>query len=295
MSDLRAQLADRFEARAHPLREASRRWVDHGTVDLAEVTFATTAGAPVRGILCRPKGAQGPLATVLVIHAHGNRYHIGADELMQGRPALARPLGPDLAALGVQSLCLDMPCFGARADMGESATAKAALWRGGSLAGQMLGESVSALDWLIGSGLADAGRIAVFGISMGATLGLWLAAVDLRVRALVQLCCFADYAALISAGSHDLHGIYLTVPGLLTIASNGEIAALIAPRAQFIGWGADDPLTPPAALAPARAAVQAGYAALGGDLALYPQAGVGHSETPAMRDAALCFLARNLV
>jgi dienelactone hydrolase len=290
MSDLRAQLADRFESRAHPLREVSRHWTDQGVIDMAEITFATAAGAPVRGVLCRPKGAQGPLPTVLVIHAHGNRYHIGADELMQGRPALARPLGPDLAALGVQSLCVDMPCFGARADMGESAVAKAALWRGGSLAGQMLGENASALDWLIGSGLADTGLIAVFGISMGATLGLWLAAVDLRVRALVQMCCFADYAALIAAGAHDLHGIYLTVPGLLNIASNGEIAALIAPRAQFIGWGTDDPLTPPAALAPALGEAQAGYGAQGGQLVLYPQAGVGHSETQPMREAALGFV-----
>lgn len=294
MSDLRAQLAERFEARRHPLREVSRSWGSAGGVDLAEITFATAAGEPVRGVLCRPKGALGPLPTVLVMHAHGNRYHIGADEVMHGRPALARPLGPDLAALGVQSLCLDMPCFGARADMGESAMAKAALWHGGSLAGQMVGENASALDWLAGSGLADADRMAVFGISMGATLGLWLAAIDTRVRALVQLCCFADYAALIAAGAHDLHGIYLTVPGLLNIASNGQIAALIAPRAQFIGWGEDDPLTPPIALAPALTAVQAGYVAAGGQLVLYPQAGVGHRETPAMREAALGFLARNL-
>ncbi len=40
---------------------------------------------------------------------------------------------------------------------------------------------------------------------------------------------------------HDLHGIYLTIPGLLEVAGNGEIAGLIAPRPQLICIGDRDP------------------------------------------------------
>jgi hypothetical protein len=288
---LRARLRQMFEAEGHPLRFVSAEAA--GMPSVTRLTFATAAGEPVRGICCRPAGDE-PCAAVLVIHAHGNRYDIGADELMAGRPALHGPIGPALAAMGIASLCLDLPCFGLRAGTTEGAAAKAALWRGRSLAGQMVGECVAALDWLAAQQWVRAERIGVFGISMGATLGYWLAAVDLRVRALVQECCLADFGALIDSGAHDLHGIYLTVPGLLNVASNGVIAGLVAPRAQFIGIGDADPLTPPLAADLALAEVRAAYTAAGGRLVLHREPLTGHVETPAMRAAALAFLMREL-
>jgi dienelactone hydrolase len=290
VTGLRDSLRARFEIGAHPL--SFRAAVPAGP-GLDRLTFATAGGAPVRGFFLRPRGA-GPWPAVLVIHAHGNAYGIGADELMQGRPALAGPLGPALAASGFAALCLDMPCFGARAGVGESAAAKAALWQGRTLAGQMLGESASALDWLAARADVRADRIGLFGLSMGATLGYWLAAVDDRVAALAQECCLADFAALIATGAHDLHGPYLTVPGLLALASNGTIAGLVAPRPQFVGWGEDDPLTPPVALETALAELRAAYARVGGDLVIHREPGIGHQETPAMRRAMLDFLVEHL-
>lgn len=290
---LRRRLADRLEAADHPLREAARSRHEVPGMSVATLGFLTASGEPVRGYFCRPAGAEGALPAVLVIHAHGSRYDIGADELMVGRPALVRPLGVDLAARGIQTLCLDMPCFGERAGLSESAAAKAALWEGRSLAGQMIGECTAALDWLTAEPLVDPTRIGVFGISMGATLGQWLAAIDPRVRALVQECCFADFRSLIASGAHDLHGIYLTVPGLVSLASNGEIAGLVAPRAQFVGWGDRDPLTPPEATRPALQELLSAYAS-GGKLAIHREPDEGHRETPAMRDAALKFLTEAL-
>jgi hypothetical protein len=290
MSDLRAALHRRFEIGEHPLVFRSAVAAAPGVERLG---FTTAAGERVRGFLCLPAGT-GPFPAVLVIHAHGHDYGIGADELIFGRPALQGPPGPALAAAGIAALCLDMPCFGDRRGASESAAAKAALWQGRSLAGQMLGECAAAIDWLSARPGIRADRIGVFGISMGATLGYWLAAVDPRVAALVQDCCLADFAALIASGAHDLHGPYLTVPGLLTLASNGTIAGLMAPRPQFVGIGEDDPLTPPEALAPALAELTAAYAATGGDLVIHREPGVGHRETPAMRRAALAFLGRHL-
>lgn len=290
---MRDRLSALFEIGRHPLVFESAEAVPGGPGwTLERLRFRTRAGEAVRGFLCRPTGEGVPV--VLAIHAHGNRYDIGADELMQGRPALAGPLGPALAERGMASLCLDMPCFGERAGISESAAAKAALWHGRSLAGQMVGECNAALGWLAAQPWVMPGRIGVFGMSMGATLGYWLSAVDPRVRALAQECCLADFAALIEAGAHDLHGIYLTVPGLLDVAANGQIAGMMAPRAQFIGLGDLDPLTTPRAMAVALGQVRAAYAATGGRLVIHREADQGHVETPAMRAAMLDFMGEAL-
>jgi dienelactone hydrolase len=288
------RLRSLFEIGAHPLTLDARQPVPAPQgMALERLTFRTTRGEPVRAFLCRPQIA-GPMPVVLVIHAHGDRYDIGADELIQGRPALTSPPGPALAALGIATLCLDMPCFGDRATEAERAASKRALWAGRSLAGQMLGENAAALDWLAAQDWVRADRIGVFGISMGATLGYWLAAVEPRVAVLAHQCCLADFGAMVASGAHDLHGIYLTVPGLPALAPNGVLAGMVAPRPQFIGIGQRDPLTPPDALAIALAQVRAAYAARGGRLMVHLEPDEGHRETPAMRAAMLAFLSREL-
>lgn len=300
---LRARLATRFETRDHPLVEdaAAACPTTRGPGHVASrLAFGNRRGESVRGFWCRPSGA-GPWPAVLVIHAHGGRHHIGADELLQGRPALHAAPGPAFAARGMASLCLDLPGFGWRAPpegsgaAHEGALAKAALWEGRSLAGQMLGECTAALDWLAAQGDVRGDRLGVFGISMGATLGYWLAAVDPRIRALAHECCLADFRALIASGAHDLHGPYLTVPGLLPLASNGRIAGLVAPRAQFVGLGDADPLTPPSAADLALHELRAAYRRAGGRLVIHREPASGHVETPGMHAAMLEFMAGELL
>lgn len=284
-----------FEIDRHPLRPTAHEIDETGDYARELIEFATLLGETVGGIVTRPKGDD-PFPAILYIHAHGNRHGIGARELLDGRPMLREPLGPVLARLGFVTLAIDMPGFGGRATASESALAKARLWRGRSLAGQMLGELSSALGWLAARPDVNDRRIGAFGISMGATLGYWLAAVDARLSCLAHLCCFADFDRLIESGAHDLHGIYLTVPGLLDIASNGEIAGLIAPRPQLICIGDRDPLTPPTAVDPALASVHAAYAKAGAakKLTILRQADVGHQESPEMRAAVLDFFRRHL-
>lgn len=284
-----------FEIDDHPLDPVSRQEEARDGFVVETLAFRTKDGEAVRGFLTRPASA-GPHPALLYIHAHGGRYEVGADELIAGRPALLSPLGPDFAQAGYVTLMVEMPAFGTRATPGESARAKAALWQGRSLAGRMLGEQAAALSWLAARADVDAARIGVFGLSMGATLGYWLAAVDPRVAAVAHLCCYADFAALISSGAHDLHGIYLTVPGLLAIAGNGEIAGLVAPRPQLIAIGDRDPLTPPDAVDAALAATRAAYAAKGADdrLVVHREPETGHVETAAMRRAVFDFFARFL-
>ena len=289
------RLRDVFEVRDHPLTLVSQKQETREDFVVETLVFATRDGERVRGFVARP-AEPGPHPALLYIHAHGARYAIGADELLDGRRALLSPLGPEFARRGYVTLMIEMPAFCTRAEPSESARAKALLWEGRSLAGQMLGEQAAALAWLAARGDVDPARIGVYGISMGATLGYWLAAVDARISCAAHLCCYADYRALIAAGAHDLHGIYLTIPGLLPIAGNGEIAGLIAPRPQFIAIGDQDPLTPPEAVDIALAETRAAYARAGAAdrLLVHREPETGHVETAPMRDAVLAFFSDNL-
>ena len=289
------QLRAAFEIGAHSLNFVSLETEEADGYVIQRLAFVTGDGEAVRGVLTRPLGS-GPFPAVLYIHAHGDRYDIGADELLDGRPALLGPLGPVFARMGFVTLAIEMPAFGSRAVPDESARAKAALWHGRSVAGQMVAEQQAAFAWLAARDDVIADRIGVFGLSMGATLGYWLAAVEPRVTCVAHLCCYADFDSLIGTGAHDLHGIYLTVPGLLGIAANGEIAGLIAPRPQLIAVGDRDPLTPPAAVDRALAQTWDAYACAGAPaaLTLIREPDTGHVETEAMRAGVLAFFERYL-
>jgi dienelactone hydrolase len=243
----------------------------------------------VRGILTRPFSAEVPLPAILYSHCHGGRYEIGADELLAGHPGVIGALGPEFARQGYVTLAIDMPTFGEREWQHERALAKALLWYGKSLFGQMLSEQAAALTYLASRADVDGSRIGAFGISMGATLSYWLAAVDDRIAATAHLCCYADFGMLISTGAHDGHGTYLTVPGLLAETSIGEIAGLVAPRPQLICVGDLDGFTPPDAVARSFAETRAAYEAAGASdqVRLMHEPSSGHVETMDMRVAVM--------
>lgn len=259
---------------------------------IEELEIDTAAGlAPAT--LLRPGSDAACHPAVLYCHAHGNRYDIGRKELLDGRPALLSPLGPLLASRGFVVLCIDMPGFGGRQHEGsESALAKAALWNGSTLMGKMLSDLRAAFEYLFSRKDVDPARIATLGLSMGATHAYWLAALENRISASAQLCVFANMRPLIEVGAHDLHGPYMTVPGLLQEYDMADIAALIAPRPQLVAYGALDPLTPAKGSEPAIATLRSAYTQSNAadKLTLIRSEDTGHVETPAMRQAVLRFL-----
>lgn len=277
------------------VRRVARTTLVDGTMH-EEVILGRGEGA-VPGTLLRPEGS-GPHPAILYCHAHGNAFDIGRSELLQGRPALREgPWGPVLARAGFVVLCLDMPGHGERrAEGDESALAKAALWRGETLLGRMLADLTAGLEALLRDPGVAPDRIGAMGLSMGATHAYWLAALDERVAAVVHLCAFADMGPLIATGGHDLHGIYMSVPGLLQHGDMGDVAAMIAPRPQLIAWGGRDPLTPEAATQPALARVRAAYrdADAAEALRIVHDAQAEHEETPQMRTEILAFLTDRL-
>lgn len=272
----------------------ARAPVAHG--QCARLVFKTADDVDIPAILLTPEtsGQRGP--AILYCHAHGNRYDIGMDELCAGRPALTKPYADDLLKLGFTVLCMEMPCFGSRAQPEEDAAAKAALWHGRTLFGQMLTELLAGIDYLASLPEVDAKRIATLGISMGGTHAWWLGALDERIKAVVHMCCFADMAGLIEIGAHQGHGNYMTVPGLLNLCSTGELAGLMAPRAQLVCVGMQDWSTPSYCFDVARNDLERAYARQSAEnkLAFHIEQDHGHEETPLMRERVLDFLSRNL-
>lgn len=252
----------------------------------------------VPALLLRPRDRV-PRGVVLYCHAHGKRFEIGKDELLRGRPALqSPPYGEVLAARGWAALAIDHAGFGERQQPSEQALVKRALWQGETLWGRRLHDTLVALDWLRAQPGFEALPVVTLGLSMGSTMALWAAALDERIAGCIELCCAAEYDALLASGGFDGHGEYFFVPGLLQKGAGrdftlAEIAALIAPRPHLSCAGSLDPLTPPAGLASLDARLRDAYAALGAapqwQQCIEP---VGHNETAAMRAQVLAWLDR---
>ena len=234
-----------------------------------------------------------PRAVVLYCHAHGNRFDIGKEELVAGRPALASPPYADaLAAIGIAALAIDHWGFGERATTSERLLNKRFLWDGATLWGMRVADTLAAFDWLSRKPQYAALPVMTLGMSMGSTMAWWAAALEPRVAACVDLCCLAEFDALVAAGADDLHGEYYFVPGLRKHFTAAAINALIAPRPHLSCVGAADPLTPPPGVVLHRLrdarSVRGRRCCPGVASARVPG---GHVESPAMRAAVLEFIA----
>jgi hypothetical protein len=251
---------------------------------------------PVPALLARPTSLRGPAPAIVFDHSHGGGYDIGKRELVEGRSYLQpTPYAKALTAEGWLVLAIDHWCFGERSHTSEADTFKAMLWEGRVLWGMMVYDSIRALDWLVTRSDVDPSRIGTLGMSMGSTMAQWLAALDERVAATVDICCLTEYHTLLAEKGLAGHGIYYYVPGLLKHFTASDLNALIAPRAHLGLAGVRDPLTPVRGLDVIDRELTQVYAAAG-----HPERwkllryDVGHQETAEGRRAALAFLRANL-
>ena len=251
---------------------------------------------PVPAFVARPLGLRGRAPAVLFDHSHGGGYTIGKKEFVEGRSYLQpTPYAKALTAEGYVALCIDHGCFGERAHETELETVKAMLWEGRVLWGMMVYDSIRALDWLVARADVDPARVGTLGMSMGSTMAQWLAALDERVKATVDICCLTEYHTLLAVKGLKGHGIFYYVPGLLKHFTASDVNALIAPRAHLGLAGLRDPLTPVAGLDIIDRELKAVYAEAG-----HPERwkllryDVAHQETPEGRQEALAFLRANL-
>lgn len=261
--------------------------VEHWSLTLNDVE-------PVPALLLRPLDAP-PRGLVLYCHAHGNRFEMGKDELLLGRPALSSPpYGNVLPAMGYVVLAIDHWCFGERSHHSERAMVKRLLWEGKTLWGYRVHDSLTALDWAqTQPGLTNL-PVTALGLSMGSTMAVWCAALDERITQCIDLCCLAEYDALLANGNFDLHGEYFFVPGLLANFTTAEISALIAPRRHLSLAGRSDPLTPADGLISIDSAMRSAYGALNASTHWQQQlSDQGHIETETAREAVTQWLAHD--
>jgi hypothetical protein len=244
----------------------------------------------------RPARVEGRMPAILFNHSHGGGYDVGKRELVEGRSYLQpTPYAQALTGEGYGVLCIDHWCFGERAHTTELDTFKAMLWQGQVLWGMMVYDSLRALDWLCARADVDASHVGTLGMSMGSTMAQWVAALDQRVRATVDICCLTEYHALLAARGLAGHGIYYYVPGLLKHFTAADVNALIAPRAHLGLAGLRDKLTPVTGLDVIDRELQRVYTEAGSPerwkLLRYD---VGHEETAEGRREALAFLRTHL-
>ena len=161
--------------------------------------------------------------------------------------------------------------------------------------GMMVYDSLKAVDYLESRPDVDGTRIATLGMSMGATMAWWLAALDKRIKVCVDICGMTDFQALLDSRGLDHHGIYYYVPALLKYFTTAEINALIAPRYHFSLAGRYDRLTPIAGLNRIDEELQRVYRNEQSDdawkMKIYD---CGHYETMTMRHDALEFIEQRL-
>jgi len=250
----------------------------------------------VPAYVARPRVENGRRPGVLYNHSHGGAHGIGKREFIEGRRYLqCPPYAKVLTDLGYVALCIDHWVFGQRSHTGEVETFKAMLWRGQVLWGMMVYDSLRALDVLADRPDVDPQRVGTLGMSMGSTMGWWLAALDERVRVTIDINCLTDFHALMARKELFRHGVYYFVPGLLKQFTTAQINALIAPRAHLGIAGLRDGLTPVEGLDRLDAELSRAYESTG-----HPERwrliryDVGHEETPEGRREVIEFCRRFL-
>ncbi len=279
---------------------------DKGDYWLEKFQFDNGAGATVSGILLLPKNVSGKSPAILYCHSHSSEYDGGKEELFQTKHTPEAP-GPVLAKRGFVVIAVDAYCFGERngkgpggemekGNGGEMSASKFQLWVGRTLWGMIVRDDLMALDYLASRTEVDASRIAVTGMSMGATRSWWLMALDDRIKTGVPVACFTRYQNLIEHESLARHGIYYFVPGMLNHFDTEAVISLIAPRPVLFMTGDADAGSPVDGIHKIEAVVHDAYKLYGAEKnfssEIYP--GLGHVYTPEMWAKTLAWMDEKL-
>ena len=169
-------------------------------------------------------------------------------------------------------------------------------WAGSSLWGMIVRDDLMALDYLCSRPEVDTNRIAVTGISMGATRTWWIMGLDERPTTGVAVGCLTRYQNLIRTEGLKYHGIYYFVPGMLRYYDTEAVVALAAPRPMLFMTGDQDFGSPTDGIRNIESKVVSVYQLYGKQNAfknvIYP--GVGHVYLPEMWQKTLLWMDEHL-
>jgi dipeptidyl aminopeptidase/acylaminoacyl peptidase len=223
---------------------------DKGAYILEKFEFNNEAGAVVPGYFLIPNNGKSKHPAIYYCHWHGGNYDLGKQEIFTTHHTPQVP-AEVLTSLGYAVIAVDAYCFGERSGKGpggpqeiggpeELSSSKYELWMGRSLWAMMVRDDLMALEYLFSRPEIDASRVAVTGISMGATRSWWLMALDDRIRTGVAVGCLTRYQELTAEQKLKAHGIYYFVPGFLKYFDTEAVISLIAPRPVLFMTGDED-------------------------------------------------------
>jgi dienelactone hydrolase len=257
-----------WDGRPHAPQHELLEEEDRGDFTRRKLLIATTPNTFVPVYLLRPKGADGPLPTVLAYHGHGYGVKdiVGLWEDGTERYTLEgyhQDFAVALCRRGFLVAAPEAAGFGERQNdygyldqfLGQPVpnschnSAAFAFMLGKSLVGMRVRDSMRVLDWLGASGESDPARIGAMGISGGGTLCFFHTCLDERIRACVISGYYTNWRDSILAMDHCPCNY---VPGLLNIGELTDVAGLILPRPIAVEVGTRDPIYP---LGPVREAV----------------------------------------
>lgn len=244
-----------FPDRRVPLRVRVLEKADGPGYTLQKLVFRSEEHAEVPAWLLIPPGPAAPRPAVVCLQGHtpGMHISIGApkNEAERERIAGGRDFALQAVRNGHVALALEQRCFGERdfplpGNPGDgparcTAAAAHALSLGKTLLGERVWDVMRGVDFLFTRPEVDRKRIACLGNSAGGTAAFYAACLERRIRVAVPSCCFNSYA---EARLKINHCACSYIPGIVKLATMGDLAGLIAPRPLVIVSGRRDHLAP---------------------------------------------------
>ena len=231
-----------------PLNAELTDRVETGAFISERLVFDSESTMSVPAYLLTPTARRRPGPAVLAVHGHGAGKAAITD--LDARAGVARPdaYARALAEAGYVVLAPDLRGFGERVDPAVAgkdpcdANLVAAIAAGRHPLTSNLHDLVRCLDVLEEHPLVDPARFGVVGFSLGATMALFLAAYDTRIRAAVVSGGFSSWHAAHQV-PFNLCGSQV-VFGMIGALEHVDLGALVAPRALLVESGATDPVVP---------------------------------------------------
>jgi dienelactone hydrolase len=238
---------------------------DRGTYIARNVVFNVTGYSRVLALMLVPK-SQGPHPAVLLLHDHGAYFKLGKEKVI--RPFHVSPevidnankftklcygdrfIGDELAKRGYVCLAVDMLNWGDRQGggyIGQQAIASNFFNLGGSFAGLIAYEDMSAATFLSRQPEVDSTRIAAVGLSIGSFRTWQIAALSQHIAAGVAVCWMSTRVALMSTGNNQTGGqsaFTCTHPGLAQYLDYPDVASIACPKPMMVINGNADDLFP---------------------------------------------------
>jgi dienelactone hydrolase/predicted enzyme related to lactoylglutathione lyase len=236
--------------RCGPVDAQSRRHQETNDFIVECVEYLGDEQDRIPAYLFIPRG-KGPFAGVLAHHQNNSEWHLGKSEVSGFAGAPLQAFAPALARRGLVVLAPDVITFEERRRSGRGLLPHPRDWlehynemayrlvRGQLLMRKLLSDAMRGLTVLASRAEVDADRIGVLGHSMGATLALYQAAVDERVR----FACASGLAHSLSSRMAGGVGIGMAevIPGAAQRWTSANVLATAARRPFLIVSAKSDP------------------------------------------------------